>query len=152
MQSGDEEGEEEAGANGTTGNALPSPDDARKPCANRTPGLLDRQHIPSALPSSSSKAADGGRFTDADFERMAKVAGLSAVKFKRKFDRGDVKLDEDGNPIVFSKKEMKQLRKAEEKAKKKAEEEAARSGDKRKRDGEEDEKPKKKKKKSRHAE
>lgn len=58
-------------------------------------------------------------------------------KFKRKYERGDVELAEDGTPKVISKKELKKLRKAEEEA-----------GGKRKRDedAEEKEKPKKKKK------
>ena len=78
---------------------------------------------------------------------MAKAAGISVVKFKRKFDRGDVELDEDGNPIVRSKKELKKLRKAEAKA----EESKGSTGEKRKRD-DDGEKPKKKKKKHQEAE
>jgi nucleolar protein 58 len=54
------------------------------------------------------------KFSEADFERMAAAAGLSVKKFKRKFERGDVDLNEDGTPKVHSKKEMKKLRKAEE--------------------------------------
>ncbi len=37
---------------------------------------------------------------------MAKAAGLSVVKFSLESDCGDVSL-EDGNPVVFSKKETK---------------------------------------------
>lgn len=54
-------------------------------------------------------------------------------KFKRKFERGDVELAEDGTPKVLSKKDLKKMRKGEE------------AGGKRKR-GEDEEKPKKKKK------
>ncbi|KHN99169.1 nucleolar protein NOP58-like protein [Metarhizium album ARSEF 1941] len=48
-----------------------------------------------------------------EYERLAEAAGLSVKKFKRKYERGDVELGADGTPKVFSKKEMKKLRKAE---------------------------------------
>lgn len=57
-------------------------------------------------------------------------------KFKRKFERGDVELAEDGTPKVLSKKELKKAKKAEENE----------SAGKRKRDEDAEEKPKKKKK------
>lgn len=56
------------------------------------------------------------KLSEADYERMAEAAGLSVKKFKRKYERGDVELNEDGTPKVFSKKELKKLRKAEEKS------------------------------------
>ncbi|KAM0330583.1 hypothetical protein ACHAQA_003531 [Verticillium albo-atrum] len=56
------------------------------------------------------------KLTEADYERHAEAAGISVSKFKRKFERGDVELGPDGQPVVFSKKELKKLRKAEEKA------------------------------------
>ena len=87
-----------------------------------------------------------GKLSEAEYERMAQLAGISVVKFKRKFDRGDVELDEEGNPLVRSKKELKKLRKAEAKA----EESKGNLGEKRKRD-EAEEKPKKKKKKHQEA-
>ncbi|KAK9777801.1 putative Nucleolar protein 58 [Seiridium cardinale] len=51
--------------------------------------------------------------SEADYERYAAEAGLSVSKFKRKYERGDVKINEDGTPKVLSKKEMKKLRKSE---------------------------------------
>ncbi|KAH6896763.1 hypothetical protein B0T10DRAFT_163577 [Thelonectria olida] len=60
-----------------------------------------------------STPAKGKKLSDADYERLAAAAGLSVKKFKRKFERGDVELNDDGTPKVFSKKEMKKLRKAE---------------------------------------
>ncbi|CAH0014587.1 unnamed protein product [Clonostachys rhizophaga] len=58
--------------------------------------------------------AKGKKLSEADYERLAEAAGLSVKKFKRKYERGDVELNEDGTPKVFSKKELKKLRKAEE--------------------------------------
>ncbi|KAF4976467.1 hypothetical protein FZEAL_6867 [Fusarium zealandicum] len=110
-----------------------------------------------------STPAKPKKLSDADFERMAEEAGLSVKKFKRKYERGDVELNEDGTPKVFSKKELKKLRKAEEKStpsKSQApvKDEAAPESKKKKRkhDDSEDEaetkKEKKQKKKKRHSE
>lgn len=60
--------------------------------------------------------AKGKKLSEADYERLAEAAGISVKKFKRKYERGDVDLNEDGTPKVFSKKELKKLRKAEEKS------------------------------------
>ncbi|CAM1509051.1 Fc.00g027900.m01.CDS01 [Cosmosporella sp. VM-42] len=102
------------------------------------------------------------KLSEADFERLAEAAGLSVKKFKRKYERGDVELNEDGTPKVFSKKELKKLRKAEEKstpsksANPKAEPPAS-EGKKKKRKHDDDEeevepkKEKKQKKKKRHS-
>ena len=54
------------------------------------------------------------KLSEADYERMAAAAGISVKKFKRKYERGDVDVNEDGTPKVHSKKELKKLRKAEE--------------------------------------
>lgn len=56
------------------------------------------------------------KLSAAEYERLAEEAGLSVKKFKRKYERGDVQLNSDGTPKVQSKKELKKLRKAEEKA------------------------------------
>lgn len=77
--------------------------------------------------------------SEADYEKYAEAAGISVSKFKRKFERGDVELAEDGTPKVLSKKDLKKAKKAEEKA-------DSDSGKKRKAD-DDGEKPKKKKKK-----
>lgn len=45
-----------------------------------------------------------------EYERLAELSGLSVKKFKRKYERGDIQV-ENGKPRVFSKKEMKKLRK-----------------------------------------
>lgn len=80
-----------------------------------------------------------------EYERLADLAGLSVKKFKRKYERGDVQV-EDGKPRVFSKKELKKLRKA---AEKEAAETPSKPEKKRKHDdADEDKKEKKKKKKS----
>ncbi|ROV92584.1 hypothetical protein VMCG_08923 [Cytospora schulzeri] len=77
--------------------------------------------------------------SEADYEKYAEAAGISVSKFKRKFERGDVELAEDGTPKVLSKKDLKKAKKAEEKG-------DSDSGKKRKAD-DDGEKPKKKKKK-----
>jgi nucleolar protein 58 len=51
-----------------------------------------------------------------EYERLAELSGVSVKKFKRKYERGDVQLNDDGTPKVISKKELKKLRKAEEAA------------------------------------
>ncbi|KAH6684869.1 nucleolar protein NOP58 [Plectosphaerella plurivora] len=68
-----------------------------------------------STPAKSTKAASStpAKLSEADFERLAADAGISVSKFKRKFERGDVELNSDGTPIVFSKKELKKLRKSE---------------------------------------
>ncbi|RYP82286.1 hypothetical protein DL770_005624 [Monosporascus sp. CRB-9-2] len=83
------------------------------------------------------------KLSEADYMRLAEEAGISVTKFKRKYERGDVKLNPDGSPMVVSKKELKKQKKEE--AKKAAE--AASSGKKRKH-ADEDTSEKKSKKKS----
>lgn len=83
------------------------------------------------------------KLSEAEYMRLAEEAGISVTKFKRKYERGDVKLNPDGSPMVVSKKELKKQKKEE--AKKAAE--AASSGKKRKH-ADEDTSEKKSKKKS----
>ncbi|KAI1043948.1 hypothetical protein LB505_003402 [Fusarium chuoi] len=98
------------------------------------------------------------KLSEADYERLAEEAGISVKKFKRKYERGDVEMNADGTPKVISKKELKKLRKAEEKATPSKSQPAAEETDgkkKRKHDDSEDEEPKKEKKqkkKKRHSE
>lgn len=54
------------------------------------------------------------KLSSAEYERLAKLAGLSAKKFKRKYERGDVELSAKGTPKVYSKKKLKKMRKAGE--------------------------------------
>ncbi len=82
--------------------------------------------------------------TEEEYEQFAEAAGISVSKFKRKYERGDVEIGEDGKPTVHSKKELKKLRKAEKKMKKEAAGDETSSKRKRDDDGEA---PKKKKKK-----
>ncbi|KAI5296741.1 Nucleolar protein 58, partial [Ascosphaera atra] len=76
-------------------------------------------------------------------EAMAKKAGLSVARYQRKLERGEITIDEKGNPVVVSKKDLK-------KAKKEAKKEKKDDGEdkKRKRDDEGEDKAEKKKKKS----
>lgn len=52
------------------------------------------------------------KLSEAKYEELAAAAGISVSKFKRKYERGDVQLNEDGTPKVFSKKELKKARKS----------------------------------------
>ncbi|RYP67781.1 hypothetical protein DL771_007042 [Monosporascus sp. 5C6A] len=84
------------------------------------------------------------KLSDAEYIRLAEEAGISVTKFKRKYERGDVKLNPDGSPMVISKKELKKQKKEE--AKKAAED--ASSGKKRKHADEDASEKKSKKEKS----
>ena len=83
---------------------------------------------------------------DAQFGSLARQAGLTISRYKRKLERGEIKFGAEGRPEAISKKEIKKARKAAEKA-------AAADGDggglKRKRDEQDRERPEKKKKKYR---
>ncbi|KAI9796518.1 MAG: Nucleolar protein 58 [Candelina submexicana] len=48
---------------------------------------------------------------DEQYSRLAKQAGLSIVRYKRKLERGEIKFNDDGTPIAISKKEIKKLAK-----------------------------------------
>lgn len=96
---------------------------------------------------------------EAAFGALARAAGLSITRYKRKLERGEIKFGPDGKPMSISKKEIKKARKAAEKAEKasKADEDGTK---KRKRDDEDEdveagavdvsEKSKSKKKKKKH--
>lgn len=97
----------------------------------------------SSADSVTATPAKSKTLSEADFEKYAEAAGISVSKFKRKYERGDVELAEDGTPKVLSKKELKKLKKAEEKA-----DSDGSPKKKRKADADGEEKPKKKKKKT----
>lgn len=99
------------------------------------------------------------KLSSAEYEALAELSGLSVKKFKRKYERGDVQVGPDGKPRVFSKKEMKKMRKSESAADATPTKAAATSESKKKRkhdDSDEDEaaaskKEKKQKKKKRQS-
>ncbi|KAM0264736.1 hypothetical protein ACHAQJ_000561 [Trichoderma viride] len=64
--------------------------------------------------SDDAPAKSVKKLSSEEYERLAELSGLSVKKFKRKYERGDVQLNDDGTPKVYSKKELKKLRKAEE--------------------------------------
>ncbi|KAI1179582.1 hypothetical protein F4777DRAFT_436449 [Nemania sp. FL0916] len=102
------------------------------------------------VPTPSTPATPGSKLSEADYARLAEQAGISVKKFKRKFERGDVKLGSDGSPQVISKKDIKKMKKEEAKAAAAAAEEAeaeASSNKKRKHTDEDGEKKSKKKSK-----
>ena len=53
---------------------------------------------------------------EAKFGALAKAAGLSISRYKRKLERGEIQFGVDGKPVAISKKEIKKARKAAEKA------------------------------------
>lgn len=61
----------------------------------------------------ASKPAASTELTDADMERLAKMAGLSISKFTRRYERGQIKVNADGTLDVKSKKEGSSKRKLE---------------------------------------
>lgn len=81
------------------------------------------------------------------YAELAKQAGISVAKFKRKAERGEIQYGEDGKPIVISKKELKKAKKAE-KGEKGADDESSSKKRKREEDGDKSEKKKKKKSKA----
>ena len=52
------------------------------------------------------------------YETLAKQAGLSVDRYKRKLERGEIKFNSDGMPEAVSKKDIKRAKKAAEKAQK----------------------------------
>jgi len=89
------------------------------------------------------KAEQDERRDDQDEEKygkLARAAGISIAKYKRKAERGEITMNPDGTPIVISKKDIKKMKKAEAAAA-----DPAGAGQKRKRE-EDPEKSEKKKK------
>lgn len=72
------------------------------------------------------------------YGKLAAAAGISVSKYKRKLERGAIKFQSDGTPVVIHKKKEKNVSNGDEEVKSK------------KRKAEDDEKPGKKKKKSKN--
>ena len=92
--------------------------------------------------------ATKGEGEDQDI-KMAALAGIGLAKYKRKMERGEIRFDEQGAPIVVSKKEIKKEKKRAEKEKMKTQVDGEGSGKKKRKaeDGaDEGEKRKKKSK------
>ena len=53
---------------------------------------------------------------EAQFGTLAKDAGITISRYKRKLERGEIKFGADGKPVAVSKKEIKKARNAAEKA------------------------------------
>ncbi|KAI8945381.1 hypothetical protein F4801DRAFT_568435 [Xylaria longipes] len=94
-----------------------------------------------------SAPATPGKLSEADYARLAEEAGISVKKFKRKFERGDVKLGSDGSPQVISKKDIKKMKKEEAKAAAAAEADASSKNKRKHADDDSEKKSKKKSKK-----
>jgi len=64
----------------------------------------------------AEKAKKNGAVEDPDekkYGKLAEAAGISVAKYKRKAERGEIKLNPDGTPVVISKKDIKKQKKAE---------------------------------------
>ncbi|KAI0445516.1 Nop domain-containing protein [Xylaria telfairii] len=109
-------------------------------------GKATKEEKRSSKKEQSTPATPGSKLSEADYTRLAEQAGISVKKFKRKFERGDVKLGSDGSPQVISKKEIKKMKKQEAKAAAAAEADES-SNKKRKHNSEDSEKKSKKKSK-----
>ena len=98
------------------------------------------------------RAEQIARREDQEDERLkplAKAAGLTTSRYRRKLERGEIQFEADGTPVAISKKDIKRARREAEKAAKETAQETVDSvGTKRKRDEEGGGKEKKKKKKS----
>lgn len=66
--------------------------------------------------SKKEKTPKKGETDEDKYGALAEAAGISVAKYKRKAERGEIKLNADGTPLVVSKKDLKKQRKAEEKA------------------------------------
>ena len=104
--------------------------------------------------ASEEEAGKPTKLSEAKYEELAAAAGISVSKFKRKYERGDVQLNEDGTPKVFSKKELKKARKSVggDETPSKSESKKRKHDDAAEEDETEDKKGKKQKKKKRHSE
>lgn len=100
------------------------------------------------------EAGKAPKLSEAKYEELAAAAGISVSKFKRKYERGDVELNEDGTPKVLSKKELKKARKSVggDETPSKSESKKRKHDDAAEEDEVEDKKGKKQKKKKRHSE
>ena len=54
---------------------------------------------------------------DSKITKLAAQAGISIEKYKRKSERGEITFDDDGKPVVVSKKDIKKEKKSAEKTK-----------------------------------
>lgn len=79
--------------------------------------MEDAKSATNGTPKKSKKEKSSKGETDEEkYGALAKAAGISVAKYKRKAERGEIKLNADGTPLVVSKKDLKKQRKAEEKA------------------------------------
>lgn len=98
-----------------------------------------------------AKAAQVERREERDEEKygkLAEAAGISVSKYMRKLERGDIKFNADGTPVVIHKKDKKKALQAQGSKAASAASEKDETPKKRKRDEESGEKSEKKKKKS----
>ncbi|KFY00028.1 hypothetical protein V495_05406 [Pseudogymnoascus sp. VKM F-4514 (FW-929)] len=85
---------------------------AEAPATNGTPKKSKKEE----KKSKKEKTPKKGETDEEKYGALAEAAGISVAKYKRKAERGEIKLNADGTPLVVSKKDLKKQRKAEEKA------------------------------------
>jgi nucleolar protein 58 len=83
-----------------------------KPVSNGTPKKSKKEE----KKAKKDKTPKKEQTDEEKYGALAEAAGISVAKYKRKAERGEIKLDEDGKPIVISKKDIKKAKKAEEKS------------------------------------
>ncbi|KAL3428183.1 Nucleolar protein 58 [Phlyctema vagabunda] len=115
------------------------------PSLNGTKAKAVGDDTPKKKEKKSKKAAKESDSSDADsddekYGKLAAAAGITVAKFKRKIERGAIKIDEDGTPVIIHKKKEKNVSNGDADVKNK----------KRKADDDEDKSEKKKKKKSKN--
>lgn len=130
----------------------------RNPASANKLVARSKEKTPKKAEKKSKKATNGeatpktpAKLSEADYARLAEDAGISVTKFKRKYERGDVKMAADGTPQVVSKKQLKKQKKAKAAAAAEVEVETEKPGKKRKHADEGDKKSKKKSKKEKAA-
>jgi nucleolar protein 58 len=76
---------------------------------------LDRKERREAKAAQVDRRAARTLESEGGEAEMARKAGLSVQRYRRKLERGEIKFAADGSPVAISKKEIKKQRKAAEK-------------------------------------
>ncbi|KAI0182078.1 nucleolar protein Nop5 [Hypoxylon sp. FL1284] len=114
MGDGEEESEEEDSDIDMNG-AGSVTDELAAPPKEKTPkGSSKKDKSKRQSTNGEGTPTQPAKLSEADYARFAEEAGISVTKFKRKYERGDVKIGADGTPQVVSKKELKKMKKEAE--------------------------------------
>ncbi|KAH9996996.1 nucleolar protein Nop5 [Xylariaceae sp. FL0662B] len=105
-----EEEEEDAEMNGTA-KVKATEKNAKEARKEEKRAAKDKKAVKGA-DENGAVSAIPAKLSEAEYARLAEEAGISVSKFKRKYERGDVKVAANGTPQVLRKKEVKKLKKA----------------------------------------